>query len=179
ATRSRAQKRRWERGGALPPPVPAGKGAGARILPPGATLTHIGPLPVAALRIGPDAVDRLNGLGLRRIADLAVLPRAPLARRIGPEVAERLDQALGRLPEPVSPATPDPVFALRLTLPEPIGLEADVLAGVDRLLTPLCERLQAAGQGARRVQLTLLRTDGRSLRHEVALMRPADRPESI
>ena len=43
--------------------------------------------------------------------------------------------------EPVSPARPPQVFALRLTLPEPIGLEADVLAGIDRLLPPLCDRL--------------------------------------
>ena len=176
ATRSRAQKRRWERGGPLP--ARAG-GAGARIVPPGETLAHIGPLPVAALRIAPEAVAMLNGLGLRRIADVAVLPRAPLARRIGPEVAERLDQALGRLAEPVSPPPPDPVFAVRLTLPEPIGLEADVLAGVDRLLPPLCARLQAAGRGARQVRLTLICTDGRALRREVALMRAADRAEAI
>ncbi len=179
ATRSRAQKRRWERGG--PSPGSAQTAAPGRIVivPPGGTLAHIGPLPVAALRIGPEAVSMLNGLGLRRIADVAVLPRAPLARRIGPEVAERLDQALGRMAEPVSPAPPGPVFALRLTLPEPIAREADVLAGLDRLLPPLCARLQAAGRGARRVRLTLMCTDGRALVREVALVRPADRPEAI
>src|SRR5690606_15280136 len=85
ATRSRAQKRRWERGGTLPQPPAEAGGAAARIVPPGETLAHIGGLPVAALRIGPEAAERLNGLGLRRIGDLAVLPRAPLARRIGPE----------------------------------------------------------------------------------------------
>ena len=63
----------------------------------------------------------LQALGLRRIADVAALPRAQLARRLGPGVARRLDQALGRAPEPVSPARPPQVFALRLTFPEPIG----------------------------------------------------------
>ncbi|MCB1369740.1 MAG: DNA polymerase Y family protein, partial [Rhodobacteraceae bacterium] len=121
----------------------------------------------------------LQGLGLRRIEDVAVLPRAQLARRLGPEVVRRLDQALGRAPEPVSPARPEHVFALRLTFPEPIGLEADVLAGLDRLLPPLCARLRAAGRGARRVRLTLMRVDGGAETRELGLARPADAPEAI
>ena len=148
-------------------------------MPPGETLAHIGPLPVAALRLGPAEVATLQALGLRRIAEVAALPRAQLARRVGPAVTRRLDQALGRAPEPVSPARPPPVFALRLTFPEPIGLEADVLAGIDRLLPPLCARLAAAGQGARRLRLTLVRSDGTAEWREVGLARPADRPEAI
>ncbi|MFO1209702.1 MAG: DNA polymerase Y family protein [Amaricoccus sp.] len=178
ATRSRAQKRRWERG--APPPVPRDGGAGAgRIVAPGATLAHIGPLPVAALRLDPEEVAGLQLLGLRRVIDLVALPRAQLARRAGPGVVLRLDQALGRVAEPVSPARPPHVFALRLTLPEPVGLEADVLAGIDRLLPPLCARLAAAGRGARRVRLTLVRTDGTAERREAGLARPAARPEAI
>ena len=38
---------------------------------------------------------------------------------------------------------------------------------IDRLLPPLCARLQAAGRGARRVRLTLKRTDGRAEMREV------------
>ena len=91
----------------------------------------------------------------------------------------RLDQALGRAPEPVGPARPEPVFALRLTLPEPIGREADVLAGLDRLLGPLCDRLRAAGMGARRVRLTLIRVDRGAQAIEVGLARAADAPEAI
>jgi protein ImuB len=177
ATRSRAQKRRWERGG--PPPAPRAAGGACRILPPGDAIAHLGPLPVAALRLDPEEVAALQGLGLRSILDVAALPRALLARRVGPGVARRLDQAFGRAPEPVSPACPPQVFALRLTFPEPIGLEADVLAGLDRLLPPLCARLATAGQGARRVRLVLVRTDGSAEMREVGLARPADRPEAI
>ena len=54
-----------------------------------------------------------------------------------------------------------------------------MLAGIDRLLPPLCARLRAAGQGARRVRLTLLRTDGAAEVREVGLARPADQPEAI
>ena len=39
--------------------------------------------------------------GLDRIGDLLPLPRAPLPRRLGLATVERLDQALGRVAEPV------------------------------------------------------------------------------
>ncbi len=134
---------------------------------------------MAALRLDLAAIEGLQALGLARIADLADIPRAQLARRFGPEVLHRLDQALGRVPEPVSPARPDPVFALRLTLPEPVGREEDVLAGLDRLLEPLCARLRAAGRGARRVRLTLIRVDRAAQILEAGLARAADAPEAI
>jgi len=172
ATRSRAGKRQWEPGGPLPQ-------ATGEIVPPGGTLARIGPLPVAALRLEPETAERLQALGLGRIAALAALPRAAVGRRFGPEALRRLDQALGRVPEPVSPARPAPVLALRLGFPEPIGTAEDVLAGLDRLLPPLAARLAAAGRGARRVRLTLVRTDGTALVREVGLARPADRPEAI
>ena len=157
-----------------PPPQAAGG-----IVPPGETLAGIGPLPVAALRLEPEAAERLRALGLGRIAALAALPRAAVGRRFGPEVLRRLDQALGRVPEPVSPARPEPVLALRLGFPEPIGTAEDVLAGLDRLLAPLADRLAEAGQGARRVRLTLVRTDGTALVREAGLARAADRAEAI
>jgi len=179
ATRSRAQKRRWERGG-MPPPIPGGPDGGLGcIVPPGETLACLAALPVAALRLGPADVAGLQALGLGRIGDLAALPRAGVSRRFGPEVTRRLDQALGRMPEPVSPARPEPIFALRLTFPEPIGRTEDVVAGIDRLLPPLAARLRAAGQGARQVRLTLLRTDGAAQVRTVGLARPADQPAAI
>jgi len=176
ATRSRAQKRRWERGG--PPEAPAGEPT-TRIVPPGATIAHIGPLPVAALRLDPEVVAALQGLGLRRIADLAAQPRAALARRVGPVAAERLDQALGRAAEPISAASPPATFALRLGFPEPVGRVEDVLAGIDRLLAPLCDRLRSAGRGLRRLRLSLLRSDGGVAQREIGLARPTVEPGAI
>ena len=98
ATRSRAGKRRWSGEGRGAVPVPAA----GRVLPPGQALAGIGPLPVAALRLAPGEAATLRSLGLRRIVDLVSLPRAQLARRVGPGVLTRLDQALGRVAEPVA-----------------------------------------------------------------------------
>jgi protein ImuB len=179
ATRSRARKRRWEKGGAAPEPPAGDLPDRARIVPAGGAEAHLAGLPVAALRLAPEQIAALNGLGLRRIGDITALPRAQLARRLGPEVMLRLDQALGRVAEPVAPARPRRVFALRMGFPDPIGLEADILAALDRLLDPLCARLVRSGQGVRRLRITLFRADGGLESREVAFARPATAPETI
>lgn len=126
-------------------------------------------LPVAALRVPAETITALQRLGLRKISDLASSPRAPLARRFGPEVLQRLDQALGAQAEPVTPEAEPVQFSTRLTLPEPIGLEADVMAATQRLLDPLCAKLQAQEAGARRLCLTLRRVDQASQQVELRL----------
>ncbi|MBJ3763270.1 DNA polymerase Y family protein [Maribius pontilimi] len=179
ATRSRAAKRRnWERGGPAPAQFQTPPDA-ARIAAPGKTYQAIAPLPVAALRLPADQVAELGRLGLRRIKDLADQPRAGLARRFGRPLVQRLDQAIGAEPEPVSPAAPEISFAMRLTLPEPIGLESDVLAAIDRLLIPLSDKLRSNGRGARRVRLECHRTDGTMGFAEVGLARPSSDPDRI
>lgn len=180
ATRSRAAKRRgWERGGGAPRPVPASGAEAAVIAPPGRPHEALSDLPLAALRLAPDVVDRLMRLGLRRVGEIAGLPRAALARRFGADTLKRLDQALGLEPEPLSPARPPMHFAVRLTLPDPIGLRSDVEAALDRLLPPFCDKLRAKGRGVRRVQFQAFRADGGVAAVEVGLARAADSPDRI
>ena len=62
-------------------------------------LTDLHPLPVAALRLSDDTLLLLRRLGLRRIGDLAAIPRLPLMRRfarapIWDNPLTRLDQAM-------------------------------------------------------------------------------------
>ncbi len=179
ATRSRAAKRRhWERGGAAPRQVQAAAPV-SRIAPLGQTRSALGPLSVSALRLSQPVVTQLTRLGLRRIDELAGQPRAALSRRFGRELVLRLDQALGLVPEPVSPARPPAHFAVRLTLPEPIGLEEDLRAGLDRLLPALSERLRDKGRGARRVRLQAFRCDHTMQSVEVGLARPSADPDRL
>ncbi len=179
ATRSRAARRRhWERGGAAPV-SPALRGHTTRIARPGQTRTALGPLPVAALRLPRETVTDLTRLGMRRIEDLSGQPRAGLARRFGQHLVQRLDQAMGIEPEPISPAKPPSTFAVRLTLPDPIGLEADIVAALDRLLPELESRLRAKGRGARRVRLECHRVDQAMEWVEVGLARPSASPDRI
>lgn len=122
-------------------------------------LTCLSPLPVALLRIPPETDTALQRLGLRQIGDLAKAPRAPLARRFGQALLDQLDRALGDMPEAVSPARNPVHYAVRLTLPEPIGLLSDIEAGLSRLLARLGDKLRAQDVGARTLCLTLRRVD--------------------
>jgi protein ImuB len=151
----------------------------ARIADVGQTRTALGPLPVAALRLDDDTVATLGRLGLRHISDLAGQPRAALARRFGKHLVQRLDQALGVEPEPVNPARPADHFALRLTLPEPIGLTDDIVAAIDRLLPPLARKLREKGRGARRVRMECHRSDHTMSWVDVRLARPAAEPDRM
>lgn len=179
ATRSRAVKRRhWTRGGTPPRPL-AHRQPPARIAPVGGARAVLAPLPVAALRIDAETVEGLTRLGLRQVGDILGTPRAGLARRFGTRLVRRLDQALGMEPEPVSPARPPLSFGVRLRLPEPIGLESDLAAALDRLLPELEARLRRAGRGARRVRAEFSRTDRTMQVIEIGLARPSAEPDRI
>jgi protein ImuB len=145
---------------------------GGGIAVPGAMLAQLGGLPITALRVDAETATALERLGLKCIRDLTQVPRAPLARRFGPALMLRLDQALGAQPEPVSPEPEPPHYGVRLTLPEPIGLVSDVQAGLARLLDRLCATLAANHHGARRVRLEMRRVDRGMVVAEVRLARP-------
>ena len=178
ATRSKAVKRRhWERGGAAP--QIAVQSNVPNIAAVGKTVEALSELPVAALRLPPETVRKLARLGLRKIDDLAKIPRAALARRYGADVLRRLDQAFDIEPEPVCPAGPPQHFATRISMPDPIGLEADIQAAIKRILPPLCEKLRLAGRGARALELSLMRTDQNLQVLELRLARATHDPERV
>jgi protein ImuB len=136
------------------------------IAPPGGEEGALAPLPVEALRLSLSALQLLGRFGLRRISDLYALPRAGLARRFrgeaGMQVILRLDQALGRLPEPLTGETaPETHFAHRV-FAEPILHSDGVAQWGARLALELCAKLEEEGLGARRLVLTGFRTDGRT-----------------
>ncbi len=146
---------------------------------PGETLARIGPLPLAALRLPDQTSTALERLGIATVSELYNLPRASLARRFDRDVLHRLDQALGAISEQISPLRDEPSFAVRLTLPDPIGLLDDVMAGARRLVEHLCNELDRAGKGARELKLSFRRVDQESQAVELKLARPMRDPERI
>ncbi|QYK41756.1 MAG: DNA polymerase Y family protein [Paracoccaceae bacterium] len=142
---------------------------GGGIARPGESLAALEALPVAGLRLDQETNIALQRLGLRTIGALARASRAPLARRFGPGLLTRLDQATGVQPEAITPLGDPPPYAVRLTLPEPIGLVPDVMAGTARLLDALCSRFRVQETGARALRLTLRRIDQQSLQVDLRL----------
>jgi protein ImuB len=133
------------------------------ILQPGDNLAE---LPVAALRLDPAVLLVLRRLGLKRIGDIDGLSRPALARRFRNRHAPaanpliRLDQLIGRVPEPLLPVIGYEAPLVQRRLMEPIR-HRELL---DRVLADLADDmarlLEARGEGARRIELGLWRVDG-------------------
>ena len=136
-------------------------------VPPGEARTALAPLPIAALRIPADVIEGLNRVGLLRIGNILQLPRAPLAVRFGNVLLGRVDQALGRTQEPLSPRHHLPAMHTRLSFAEPIGQRDDIAFATSQLIADLCVRLEAAHLGARHLELALYRTDAMVVRVNV------------
>ena len=130
------------------------------VLRPGEAATRLAGLPVAALRLPEEVANGLRRVGLERIGAVEAAPRGPLVRRFGPEVALRLDQAFGRVFEPITPAHPPTIINARLTFAEPLLTAEAFAAVIARLVPTVCVRLEQAGLGARRLDLLFERVDG-------------------
>lgn len=149
------------------------------LCPSGGHVEAIAPLPVRALRIDARHAELLARLGVDAIGPLSALPRAPLVRRFGTVIAARIDQAVGRLPEPLVPVIPaDPILALR-RFADPI-LTADAIGYWLGLLVPeLAEKLGQAGLGVTRIELVAERIDGVPQRIRIGLARPSRDPAHL
>jgi len=141
-------------------------------VPAGGTRDALLPLRLAALRIAPDIEAGLAQAGLKFIADVIDRPRAPLAARFGTQFIRRIDQALGREDEPITPRLPVPLYVTERRFADPILLEADVLRTIESLAVELARMLERRGEGARQLQAALFRTDGKVFRAEVGTGAP-------
>ncbi|WJY18398.1 DNA polymerase Y family protein [Alteriqipengyuania flavescens] len=128
-------------------------------------------LPVAALRLDEDVLVILRRLGLKRIGDLTDRfaereGRDALHRRFRNRRAPaanplvRLDQLLGKVPEPLLPVIPPQMPLVQRRLVEPIR-HRDLLDQVVRdLAADMARELEAKGEGARRLEVGVWRVDG-------------------
>jgi protein ImuB len=158
------------------------------IAPEGKVQAALTGLPVEALRLTFETVVLLKRLGLYQIGQLYGLPRASLARRfrdarksararttdgLADAVVLRLDQALGHIREPRRALAPLPCRLVRQVFAEPLvsstGIETALAMAVDQL----CRMLADAGEGARKVEFTLYRTDGTSAVATIGTSRPS------
>jgi protein ImuB len=149
------------------------------LVPRGGAQAAVASLPLAGLRLAGDLVAALAKVGLKTIADVIDLPRAPLAARFGVSFLRRLDQALGREDEPISPRLPVPVAMAERRFPDPIGREEDVLGTIEQLARDLGRILERRGEGARLLQVALFRADGKVNRLELGTAAPVREPQRV
>jgi protein ImuB len=152
---------------------------GGGVVPPGGHGERIAPLPLAALRLPEETVAALGRLGLKTVGMLVGEPRAPLAARFGGLLMRRLDQALGREGEAITPRLPAPVLSAERRFADPLSVLDDVEAAVVSLAGSLAAALERRGEGARMIGLALFRADGHVVRVEVGTARPLREPRRM
>jgi protein ImuB len=131
------------------------------IIPPEEAARAMRDLPIGALRLPVTIVEGLHVLGFERVGDLEDTPKAPLTHRFGPELMRRLDQAMGRAPEPFEPVRSPEMIEVRRAFGEPIGAAETIARYTGKLVDQLCAALEKQGLGARRLDLLFHRVDNR------------------
>jgi protein ImuB len=130
------------------------------VLPGGQEAAALSPLPIAALRLASDTRSVLRRLGFKTIGMLLDKPRAPFAARFPTELLRRIDQALGRIDEPLVPVVAPPVYHSLRYLLEPIFTHDAIIAHANRLMATLVHVLTRDDVGARALRLCLYNVDG-------------------
>ena len=143
------------------------------IFPSGAERAAIENLPLIALRLPAEVLAVLRRLGLRRSGELIDQPRAPFGVRFDHRLLSRLDQALGRTPEPLVPVVPPPVYRAQAHFLEPILDQEQVLAATARLLETLMQDLARDAAGVRLLRLLLFKLDGETVSLDLGLAAPS------
>ncbi|WP_347880930.1 DUF6504 family protein [Sphingobium yanoikuyae] len=122
-------------------------------------LEAISRLPVAALRLDDRQRSAARRLGIERIADLIAMPRAPLGRRFGGSLLHRLDQAIGRVGEPLVGIVPFELPQVLRIFAEPIGSAETIARVMAGLADDLARTLRERGLGVRLLRLVCERVD--------------------
>lgn len=149
------------------------------IVPPGDEADALAPFPLGALRLPPAVRQGLESVGLRRVGAVLTAPRAPLARRFGPQLLQRLDQALGTIEEAIAPRQPVPALSVERRFFEPVGGTEEIEQLVRLLSNTLQPALARRGEGATALELALFRVDGAVFRLRVRAARPLRDPRLI
>ena len=142
------------------------------VLPSGGEAQALAPLPVEALRLTPETCRTLRRLGFKTIGALLDKPRAPFAARFPAELLRRIDQALGRIEEPLVPIVAPPVYHTLRYLLEPLLTQEAIVALASRLMHTLMHVLTRDDVGARALRLSLYRVDGAVETIDIALTLP-------
>ncbi len=127
------------------------------------------PLPLSLLPLPADRYAELEGLGLRRLGELAELPGAAVAERLGVDGRQAWRLAQGGRKARVRGRKPAFELAEALTFPDAVGNELTLRRALTSLLERLLARPERAGRPFRKLALSARLVGGGSWRRAVTL----------
>lgn len=145
--------------------VAAESGAPLVVVPAGEEAEFLAPLPLTRLTPEAEMAGTLSRWGVSSIGELARLPAAEVASRLGAAGEQLHARARGRDPRPLMPREPALTLSEGTALEWPlVHLEPFLFVG-RAALERLTARLESCGLGCRRLELALrLEPDGHDLR---------------
>lgn len=144
----------------------------APVTDPETLIERLGHLPSTVLQPDERCARVLEELGIRELGDLFRLPSAGLRKRLGPELPQLLDRALGRRPDPRPCFEPPQRFRSHLDLPVPVQTSEPLLFAARRLLQELVMVLETGGAGITELCFLLQHRKGRDTRIDLSLVKP-------
>lgn len=112
-------------------------------------------MPIERCGLDAPVVEALQRMGLRRLGAVFGLPRAPLARRFGPQLLSRLDALRGESATPLNYFQPPDVFDARIELGHEVESSLALLFPLRRLTADLSAYLSGRDGGVARFTLIL------------------------
>lgn len=161
--------------------------AAASVAPPGRAVVvdddesalFLEPLPLDLLVLTPDRRRELSELGVRRLGELARLPGASVADRLGPDGREAWQLARGEGATRIEPRRPPAELAEELEFPEPIANEQTLGRALSALLDRLLARPERGGRAPRRIALSARLVGGGSWRRALTLREATAEPDRL
>ena len=132
----------------------------------------LAPFPVTALRIDSECATVLRHLGIETIGQLAALPRSALPARFGKQLLLRLDQAMGRIPEPLDFLRHQSPIRVREDFEGAVSASESLRAILEKLIDRIILDLTDLGAGARRMEVEFLRPYAPAIHRTIVLSRP-------
>src|SRR2546421_922889 len=132
----------------------------------------LAPLPLGLVPLEPSRQQELRELGVRRLGELAGLPGAAVAERLGPDGGRAWSLARGGGKRKPRGRRPPAEIAEALEFPEAIDNELTLRRALGALVETLLGRPERAGRFPRKLALTARLVGGGSWRRTVTLRDP-------
>jgi len=142
-------------------------------------LGALGTLPVERSGLDAACAESLQRMGLRRLRQLFVLPRAELGKRIGAQALLHLDHLRGAAAIALDFHQPPDVFDQRIELPFNTSSHESLLFPLRRLLRDFSAFLAGRDGGAQRFTLAFEHERGTPTEISVGLLAPERDPELL
>jgi protein ImuB len=143
------------------------------------TEEFLAPLPLGLVPLEPGRQQELRELGVKRLGELAGLPGAAVAERLGPDGRRAWSLARGGTRTKVRGRRPPSEVVEELEFPEAVGNELTLRRAFNALVDALLARPERDGRFARKLALSARLVGGGSWRRTATLRDPTAERERI